>query len=78
MAVVMMVVPVMTMVEVPAVVMMMPPPAGVGIQHLRAERRSLDDGRMRRRPVGSRERRRGENGNGEQACGNRLEHLVSS
>jgi hypothetical protein len=75
------VVAVMTMVDVVPVVVMMTPPAGVGIQHLRAERCSRDDGRVRRlaRCAGTRrERGRGKNENGEQACENRLEHFFSS
>jgi hypothetical protein len=76
-----MVVAVMTMVEVVPVVTMMTPPVCVGVEHLRAEGRALDH-RRRRRLVGiagsRRERRRGENGNGEQRRGNRLEHFFSS
>src|SRR5580765_4534896 len=69
------VVPMMTVVEVPAVVMMMTPPACVGVEHLRTEGRSLDH-RGLRRPVGRRERRHGKNGNGKQCRGNRFQHLV--
>jgi hypothetical protein len=42
MAVVMMVVPVMTMVEVPAMVTMMAPPMRVGVEHLHAVGRGPD------------------------------------
>lgn len=71
-----MVVPMMTMEEVPAVVTMMTPPMRVGIQHLRAERRGLDHRCMRRPVVGRRERGSGENGNGKHRRGDCLEHLV--
>ena len=69
------VVPMMTVVEVPAVVTMMTPPMRIGIQHLRAERRGRDHRRLRRL-VGCRERGRGKDGNGKHRRGDCLEHLV--
>jgi hypothetical protein len=70
------VVPMMTVVEVPAVVTMMTPPMRIGIEHLGAERRGLDDRRLRRLVVGRRKRWRGKNGNGKHRRGDCLEHLV--
>lgn len=69
-------VPVMTMVEVPAVMTtMMTPPMGVGIHHFRAERCGLDH-RHIRRLVGRSDRRRRQKGNGQQGRGNRFRHFV--